>query len=142
MSTQLRVESSKDILIRIVGIYNVQAYEQVKRVSMKLAAALERAIVERAGGRMAMPGEACDAITTHGKWEFCIQQNTKNHAGKTADEARCPGHCVQILGRPNHGWITAGAFLEMHDVPASELQAIIDRVANDLLVYEQTRLPV
>lgn len=142
VTTTLTTTSSKDILIRIVGIYNVQTYEQVKRVSMQLAQALERAIIERAGGRLAIQGEGCDGITRHGKWEFCIQQNTKNHAGKQADEARCPNRCVQILGKPNPGWISAGQFLEMHGVPADELQSIIDRIANDLLVYEQQRLPV
>jgi hypothetical protein len=85
---------SKDLLIDLVGVYALQDYERVKRASMQLAGTLERRLVAHVGGRMALAGEGCDGITALGKWEFCLQRNTKNSAGKKADELRCPGRCV------------------------------------------------
>lgn len=138
----MTVDSSKEILIKLVGIYDVHSYERVKAMTMRLGNELAAALLKRVGGRVARHGEGCDGITHLGKWEFCMQKNTKNSHGADADQARCPGHCVQILGTPNDGWISGREFLHLHDVDPAELDIIIDTTLEKLAWPEQRRLPI
>lgn len=141
-SAMTRPLSSKDFLIALCGLWEVQAYELVKERSMQLGQILAEALLARVGGRVAVNGEECDGVTKLGKWEFCLQKNTKNHAGNRADLLRHPGHCVQILGSPNPGWLSASEFLEMHDVAGDELEWLVVRALEAVPKHTQQRFLV
>jgi hypothetical protein len=135
--------STRDLAIRHLGIYDVMSYETLKRFYMRLGEALPRALLERVDGRVGERYEECDGVTSLGRWEFCLQRNTKNKAGAHHDLQRCPDHCVQILGVPNPGWMSGHDFLQRHGVDGQELGAIVDRVANAVAIEaRQLSLPV
>ena len=142
MSVKVTSLTSKDLLIEICGVEAVQTYESVKTQSMRLGNQLSALLIRKVGGRPGRHGEPFDGITQLGKWEFCLQRNTKNHAGNESDLMRAPGHCVQILEPPNPGWISSEDFLDRHGRDPMELLAVLDELRARYQLHQQIRMPV
>jgi len=134
--------TSTDVLISMYGVRDVHTFQYVKAGSMYLSRELTRALVRLVDGREGGHGESFDAITPQGQWEFTLSHNAKNKAGDAHDRDRSPGHCVQILGRPKPGWISAEDFLELHGLPGFLLLDVIDEVVANFRAQRQERLPV
>jgi hypothetical protein len=133
--------TTKAIAIRVLGIYDVHAYERIKAFHMRLGKELERAFAEAVGGRVGGKGEV-DVTTSKGNFEFCSSHNTKNASGSLVDSLR--GQRVQATGAARPGYLSGEQFLELHDRDPSEADALRELATIRALasMSDQMRLPL
>lgn len=108
--------TSREAAEAACGLQAVENYIRVKRFYTRYGHALEVAFARAVGGSLGGPGEP-DVTTRLGEWAFCTQGNTKNAHGSAADlRSVNEGFAVQVMGRPNPGWISGIEFLARHGV--------------------------